>query len=84
MRKDFKERQRLIVERIRICPCTYEEIKSYLLKSNEFQRMEIKQYSQRTLQRDIKDIEFEYDLFIKNKGKGDRRYYILTETPEYI
>ncbi|MCT3833930.1 hypothetical protein HZQ12_10330 [Elizabethkingia anophelis] len=84
VRKDFKERCRLIVERIKQCPCRFDDIKTYLLKSNEFQRIEMKHYSIRSLQRDIKYIEEVFDVFIKNKRGRDARYYILNETPEYI
>lgn len=84
VRKDFKERCRLIIQRVKQCPCRFEEIKTYLLKSNEFQRIEMKQYSIRSLQRDIKYIEEVFDVFIKNKRGRDARYYIPFETPEYI
>ncbi|MEA1849170.1 hypothetical protein U9K52_09625 [Chryseobacterium sp. MHB01] len=77
MRKDFKERYRLIYERIKSGPCRFEQIKQHLLRSNEFQRCEITDYSIRTLQRDIKEIEIEYDVEIRNKMSYDGRYYIV-------
>ncbi|MCT4143450.1 hypothetical protein HZP66_04330 [Elizabethkingia anophelis] len=75
-RKNYIERYRLIIERIRIAPCRFDQIREYLLRSNEFMRMGILDYSIRTLQRDIQCIEEEYDLVIKNKMGVDARYYI--------
>ncbi|GEM_PF-6788138 len=75
MRKDFKERYRLIIERIKQAPCTYEQIKNHLLKSEEFRKCEMTSYSIRTLQRDIVEIEIEFGVEIKNKRR-DPRYYI--------
>lgn len=75
MRKDFNARYRLIIERIRQSPCNYEQIAGYLLKSNEFQRIGMNNYSVRTLQRDIQEINSLNDFHIHNKRK-DNRYFI--------
>jgi len=83
-RKNFWERYNLIIERVKQCPCTYREIEDYLLKSNMFQSLEIKQYSIRTLQRDIKEIEHEFDIYIKNTLGAGGVYRILELTPDYI
>ncbi|MDV4026184.1 hypothetical protein CMT52_17780 [Elizabethkingia anophelis] len=79
MRKDFNERYRLIIYRIKTSPCRFDQIRSFLLKSNEFQRMGIIDYSIRTLQRDIIDIQSRFDVIIKNRGGRDARYYISEE-----
>ncbi len=78
MRKDFKARYRLIIERLKMSSATYQEIRDFLLKSNEFRRLEIETYSIRTLQRDIRDIESIYDVVIHNKRK-DPRYYLVED-----
>ncbi|KUY26563.1 hypothetical protein ATB96_05140 [Elizabethkingia ursingii] len=83
-RKDYKERYRLIVERIKLSPCTFDQLKSYLLKSNYFQRMEIHDISQRTLQRDFKYIESDLDIIIKSDRGKPSFYHVMNETPEYI
>ena len=77
MRNDFKERYRLIVERLKMAPCTFEQMKTYLLKSNEFQRCEISEYSIRTFQRDVKEVEIEYDIEIKNNMGAYNQYFII-------
>ncbi|WP_407531997.1 hypothetical protein [Elizabethkingia meningoseptica] len=83
-RKNYWERYKLIIEKLKQCPCTYREIEDYLLKSNMFQILQIKQYSIRTLQRDIKEIENEFDVYIKNTMGRNGIYRILELTPEYI
>lgn len=84
MRKDYRERYLLIIQRLRLCPCRFEDVKAYLLRSDYFQKVEVSKYSIRTLQRDIKYIESECDVIIRNKRGRDARYYILNETPDYI
>lgn len=78
MRKDFKARYQLILDRINKAPATYEQIASYLLKSNEFLRCGMTSYSIRTLQRDLKEIESLYDIVVHNK-RCDPRYYIVDD-----
>lgn len=78
MRKDFKTRYELILDRIKQSPCTYSEIKDYLLNSNEFQRIGMTSYSIRTLQRDLKEIESLYDVVVNNR-RCDPRYYIVED-----
>lgn len=83
-RKNYWERYKLIVQKLRQCPCTFREIQAYLLGSNMFQELEIKEYCIRTLQRDIKEIEREFDIYIANTRGRHGIYRILDETPEYI
>lgn len=88
MRKDFYlTRYALIIKKLEAAPATYKQIEEYLLSSFEFQDAEIKSYSMRTLQRDIKEISSLFNLSIHNKKKGDNRYYIesrpVMEVDEY-
>ena len=88
MKKDFfLARYALIIKRIERSPATYEEIEKFLLESREFQDAKIYQYSIRTLQRDLKDINSLFNLEILNKKKADNRYFIanrpVMEIDEY-
>ena len=88
MKKDFYlTRYALIIKKLENSPATYSQIEHYLLNSFEFQDAEIKSYSIRTLQRDIREISNLFNLSIHNKKKGDNRYYIesrpIMEVDEY-
>ncbi|WP_419869166.1 helix-turn-helix transcriptional regulator [Chryseobacterium sp. CT-SW4] len=88
MKKDFYlTRYALIIKRLESSPATYEQLEDYLLNSFEFQDAEIKSYSMRTLQRDIREIADLFNLSIHNKKKRDNRYYIesrpIMEVDEY-
>lgn len=88
MKKDFfLARYALIIKRLERSPATYEEIERFLLNSREFQDANVYQYSIRTLQRDLKDINSLFNLVIQNKKKGDNRYFIASrpvmEVDEY-
>jgi predicted DNA-binding transcriptional regulator YafY len=75
------------MKRLERSPAAYPDIEDYLLNSFEFQDANIKSYSIRTLQRDIKDIANLFNFDIHNKKKGDNRYYIesrpVMEVDEY-
>jgi len=88
MKKDFYlTRYALIIKRLESSPATYSQLEDYLLNSFEFQDADIKSYSIRTLQRDIREISDLFNLSIHNKKKGDNRYYIesrpIMEVDEY-
>lgn len=88
MKKDFfLARYALIIKRLERSPATFEEIEQFLLDSREFQDANVYQYSIRTLQRDLKDINSLFNLVIQNKKKGDNRYFIASrpvmEVDEY-
>jgi len=88
MKKDFYlTRYALIIKRLESSPATYSQLEDYLLNSFEFQDADIKSYSIRTLQRDIREILGLFNLSIHNKKKGDNRYYIesrpIMEVDEY-
>jgi len=88
MKKDFYlTRYALIIKRLENSPATYSQLEEYLLNSFEFQDADIKSYSIRTLQRDIREISDLFNLSIHNKKKGDNRYYIesrpIMEVDEY-
>ena len=77
MKKDFYlTRYALIIKKLENAPSTYLQVEDYLLNSFEFQDANIKSYSIRTLQRDIREISNLFNLSIHNKKKGDNRYYI--------
>jgi hypothetical protein len=70
MKKDFYlTRYALIIKRLESSPATYSQLEDYLLNSFEFQDAEIKSYSIRTLQRDIREISDLFNLSIHNKKK---------------
>lgn len=79
MKKDFRTRYQLIVDRLKKSPATYDEIANYLLKTNEFERVGMRSYSIRTLQRDIKEIESLLGIVIKNRMR--RPVYFIVEDP---
>ncbi|MBQ0151651.1 MAG: WYL domain-containing protein [Chryseobacterium sp.] len=88
MKKDFYlTRYALIIKKLENSPSTYLQVEDYLLSSFEFQDANIKSYSIRTLQRDIREISNLFNLSIHNKKKGDNRYYIenrpIMEVDEY-
>ncbi|MXS72976.1 WYL domain-containing protein [Flavobacteriaceae bacterium W22] len=88
MKKDFYlTRYALIIKKLESAPSTYSQIEEYLLNSFEFQDAEIKSYSMRTLQRDIREISNLFNLTIHNKKRRDNRYYIdsrpMMEVDEY-
>ena len=75
MKKDFfLARYAVIIKRLERSPATYEEIEKFLLESREFQDAKIYQYSIRTLQRDLKDINSLFNLEIQNK-KNEIRFF---------
>ncbi len=87
MKKDFfLARYALIIKRLEKSPATFKEISDYLLNSFEFQDANVTNYSIRTLQRDIKDINNLFNLEILN-SKKDAKYSIVSrpimEVDEY-
>lgn len=88
MRKDFfLARYALIIRKLERSPLSFKELETYLLNSNEFRDNDIKSYSVRTLQRDIKDIYRLFNIEIINKKGGENKYRIesrpVLEIDEY-
>jgi proteasome accessory factor B len=79
MRKDFITRYKLLLGKINTAPATYEEIRDYLLQTDEFDRTNQRSYSIRTLQRDLVEIETRFGVVIGNKKKSDRRYFVKSK-----
>lgn len=71
----FLSRYALIIKRLERGPATYEQIARYLEDESAIRDKNFN-ITQRTLQRDIKDIYTQLDIEIVNEKKGDRRYYI--------
>jgi predicted DNA-binding transcriptional regulator YafY len=77
MKKDFYlMRYALIIRRLEKSPATYKQLKNYLLNSFEFQDAGIKEYSIRTLQRDLLEIDKLFGLTVSNRRNGENCYYI--------
>lgn len=77
MKKDFYlMRYALIIRRLEKSPATYKQLKDYLLNSFEFQDAGITEYSIRTLQRDLSEINKLFGLTVSNRRNGDNCYYI--------
>lgn len=63
MKKDFYlTRYALIIKKLESAPANYSQLEEYLLNSFEFQDADIKSYSIRTLQRDIREISNLFNL----------------------
>lgn len=77
LKKNFLTRFDAIIDRLERNPATFEEIANYLQRLYDFEGKDIQQISQRTFQRDIQDIKEQLGIVIKNKRKGDNRYYIV-------
>lgn len=75
-KQTFLTRFDAIIERLERSPATFEQIAKYLQSLYDYSGIDIPQISQRTFQRDIKDIKEQLGIEIKNKRKGDNRYYI--------
>lgn len=76
-KQTFLTRFDAIIDRLERSPATFEEIANYLQRLYDFGGKDIQQISQRTFQRDIQDIKEQLGIEIKNKRKGDNRYYIV-------
>ena len=74
----FLSRYSLIIKRLEKGPATYEQIAKYLEDESAIRDKNFN-ITQRTLQRDIKDIYTQLDIEIVNEKKGDRRYYIKSK-----
>ena len=71
----FLSRYALIIKRLERGPATYVQIARYLEDESAIRDKNFN-ITQRTLQRDIKDIYTQLVIEIVNEKKGDRRYYI--------
>jgi proteasome accessory factor B len=83
-KQTYIQRYSLILKRLEKGPATFEQISRYLEDESEFHG-ENYVISQRTLQRDIKDIESLLRIEIVNEKRNDKRYFIKSkpETIEY-
>jgi predicted DNA-binding transcriptional regulator YafY len=68
-------RYHLIINRLRKSPATFQEIQKYLEDASELYGKDFT-ITQRTLQRDIKDIFDTFNIEIVNERKGDKKYRI--------
>lgn len=74
-KQTFIRRYSLILRRLEIGRATYEQIKEYLEKESDILGRDYS-ISQRSLQRDIKDIHEQFNIEIENEKRGEKRYYI--------
>lgn len=74
-KQTFISRYSLIIKRLEKSPATYEQIKRHLENESDIQDRNYT-ISQRSLQRDIKDISEQFNIEIANEKRGERRYYI--------
>lgn len=72
---NFLERAFLIAQRLERGHDSMDAINQFLENESEIQDKDFT-LSQRTLQRDIKDIEAQFGYLIVNERKGDRAYVI--------
>lgn len=79
-KENYLNRYALIITRLEKGPATYDEIADYLEQQSEIFGTNLA-ISQRTLQRDIKEIYSLTSYDIQNELKGDKRYFIA-ERPE--
>ncbi len=76
LKQTFLSRFDIIIKRLERSPATFEEIESRLRTISDFGDNDFV-ISRRTFQRDVKDIQQQLGIEIKNKRKGDNRYYIV-------
>lgn len=76
-KREYIQRHLLIIKRLKNKPCTFEELKKYLLQQQELTEDNF-DISKRTFQRDIKDIYTIYGTEIKN-NKKEGWYEIVEE-----
>lgn len=74
-KQTYLSRYSYIIERLEKGPATYEQIRDHLQLKGEISGEEL-DISQRTLQRDIRDIYNQTGYEILNERRGDKRYYI--------
>ena len=79
-KENYLNRYALIIGRLEKGPATYKEIAHFLEQQSEIYGADLI-ISQRTFQRDIKEIYTLTSYDIQNELKGDKRYYIA-ERPE--
>ena len=79
-KENYLSRYSHIVKRLERGPATFQDIALYLEKQSEIEGIQLV-ISQRTFQRDIKEIYTMLGYDIQNEQKGDKRYYIA-ERPE--
>ena len=78
-KESFFSRYALIINKLEMQPSTFKHIEEYLLNSFEFQDAGIKNYSIRTLQRDVKQIAQLFDLEIRCDKKRENKYFIASK-----
>lgn len=78
-KESFFSRYSLIIQKLEMKPSTFDEIEQHLLNSFEFQDAGIKNYSIRTMQRDVKQISQLFSMEIKCDRKRENRYYIASK-----
>lgn len=76
-KREYIQRHLLIIKRLKNKPCSFEELKKYLLQQQELTEDNF-DISKRTFQRDIKDIYTIYGTEIKN-NKKEGWYEIVEE-----
>ncbi len=83
-KETYLKRYSIILKRIEKSPASYEQINKFLETESDIQGRNYS-ISQRSLQRDIKDIYEQFGIEIVNERKGDKRYFIKRkpDTPEY-
>lgn len=79
-KQNYLIRYGYIINRLEKGPASFQDIASFLEKMSDINDMDLR-ISQRTFQRDIKEIYTMFGYDIKNEQKGDKRYYIY-EKPE--
>jgi len=92
-KREYIQRHLLIIKKLKNAPSTFEEIQKYLLKQQELTEDNF-EISQRTFQRDIKEINTIYGIeikFIKKEGwyeikeeEGEKPYERIIEAFEII
>ena len=80
-KENYLSRYSHIVKRLERGPATFQEIAHYLENQSEIEGIQLV-ISQRTFQRDIKEIYTMFGYDIQNEQKGDKRYYIA-DTPDH-
>ncbi len=74
-KQTFLSRYALIIKRLEKSPATFQEIANYLEREADIQDKNFT-ISIRTFQRDLKDINDQFDIEIINERTGDKRYLI--------
>ncbi len=79
-KENYLSRYSHIVKRLERGPATFQDIAHYLENQSEIEGIQLV-ISQRTFQRDIKEIYTMFGYDIQNEQKGDKRYFIA-DTPD--